>query len=86
MDNKENENLEKINQNEIDIVYYAKLKNRKLFRIRLEELVSIKEKEQDGFTNAEVRFFSKVFEDKHILKFDDIKHILKHISMIGFKK
>ena len=78
--------LEKINQNEIDIVYYAKLKNRKLFRIRLEELVSIKEKEQDGFTNAEVRFFSKVFEDKHILKFDDIKHILKHISMIGFKK
>ncbi|HJE03237.1 hypothetical protein AAX26_01023 [Aliarcobacter thereius] len=78
--------LEKINQNEIDIVYYAKLKNRKLFRIRLEEIVSIKEKEQDGFTNAEVRFFSKVFEEKHILKFDDIKHILKHISMIGFKK
>lgn len=83
LDNKVLVTLEKISPNEIDIVYYAKLKNRKLYRIRLEESeVSIKEKEADGFTNAEVRFFSKVLEDKHILKPEDIKHILKNMKII----
>ncbi|MCT7498627.1 hypothetical protein [Aliarcobacter cryaerophilus] len=80
--------LEKVTQTQIDIVYYAKLKNKKLYRIRLEDgqTPSIKEKEPDGFTNAEVRFFSKVLEEKHLLNAKDIKHILKNISIIEFKK
>ena len=80
--------LEKVTQTQIDIVYYAKLKNRKLYRIRLEDgqTPSIKEKEPDGFTNAEVRFFSKVLEEKHLLNAKDIKHIVKNISIIEFKK
>ena len=58
--------LEKVTQTQIDIVYYAKETNEKLQRIRLCEdgEISIKEKEPDGFTNAEVKFFYKVFEDK----------------------
>ncbi|WWW12728.1 hypothetical protein V7P26_05025 [Arcobacter cryaerophilus gv. pseudocryaerophilus] len=80
--------LEKVTQTQIDIVYYAKLKNRKLYRIRVEEGLapSIKEKEPDGFTNAEVRFFSKVLEERHSLNAKDINHILKNISIIEFKK
>ena len=59
------------------------MKNKKLYRIRLEDgqTPSIKEKEPDGFTNAEVRFFSKVLEEKHLLNAKDIKHILKNISI-----
>lgn len=79
--------IEKITQKDLDIVYYAKLTNKKLYRIKLEKSdVSIKEKEPDGFTNAEVRFFSKVLEEKHLLNAKDIKHILKNISIIEFKK
>ncbi|WP_228254250.1 hypothetical protein [Aliarcobacter trophiarum] len=80
--------LEKVTQTQIDIVYYAKLKNKKLYRIRIEEGLtpSIKEKEPDGFTNAEVRFFSKILEERHILNAKDINHILKNISIIEFKK
>lgn len=75
--------LEKINQNQIDIVYYVKEINDKLKRIVLKENeISIKDKELDGFTNAEVRFFMKIFEEKHHLTIDNIKHILKHISLI----
>lgn len=79
--------LEKVNQTKIDVVYYAKLTNRKLYRIHLEDTdVSIKEKEPDGFTNAEVRFFMKILEKKHQLTCKDIEHILKNISLIEFKK
>lgn len=80
--------LEKINQTQIDIVYYAKLEDKKLFRIKLQENnePSIKEKEPDGFTNAEVRFFMKILEEKHQLKVDNIVHILKHISLVGCRK
>lgn len=79
--------LEKINQNTIALVYYAKLTNKKLYRIYLENAnVSIKEKEPDGFTNAEVKFFMKIFELKHKLTLKDIAHILKNISLIEFKK
>ena len=76
--------LEKINQNEIDIVYYVKETNEKLQRVRLcgDNNVSIKEKEPDGFTNAEVRFFMKVLEESHRLSIENIKHILKNISII----
>lgn len=75
--------IEKVNQTQLDIVYYAKETNGKLKRIRLEEEnVSIKDKELDGFTNAEVRFFMKVLEKKHHLKVENIKHILNNISLI----
>lgn len=75
--------LEKVNQSEIDIVYYVKETNEKLQRVRFaNNEISIKEKEPDGFTNAEVRFFMKVLEDSHKLNVENIKHILKNISII----
>lgn len=75
--------IEKVNQTELDIVYYVKELSGKLKRIRLkDDDVSIKEKEIDGFTNAEVRFFMKVLEEKHILEAKNINHILKNISLI----
>ena len=75
--------IEKVNQTQLDLVYYAKETSGKLKRIRLEENnVSIKDKELDGFTNAEVRFFMKVLEEKHHLTIDNIKHILNNFSLI----
>ena len=75
--------IEKVNQTQLDLVNYAKETNGKLKRIRLEENnVSIKDKELDGFTNAEVRFFMKVLEEKHHLTIDNIKHILNNFSLI----
>ncbi len=75
--------IEKVNQTELDIVYYVKEVNGKLKRVRLEENnISIKDKELDGFTNAEVRFFMKILEEKHHLNPNDIKHIQNNISLI----
>ena len=75
--------IEKVNQTQLDIVYYAKETNGKLKRVRLEENnVSIKDKELDGFTNAEVRFFMKILEDKHHLTVENIHHVLNNISLI----
>jgi predicted RNA-binding protein len=75
--------IEKVNQTQLDIVYYAKETNGKLKRIRLEENnISVKDKELDGFTNAEVRFFMKVLEEKHHLTVDNVKHILNNMSLI----
>ncbi|MGE0051117.1 MAG: hypothetical protein AB7S49_06275 [Arcobacter sp.] len=75
--------IEKVNQSELDIVYYVKEVNGKLKRVRLEENnISIKDKELDGFTNAEVRFFMKILEEKHHLNPNDIKHIQNNISLI----
>lgn len=75
--------IEKVNQTQLDLVYYAKETNGKLKRVRLEENnVSIKDKELDGFTNAEVRFFMKILEDKHHLSVENIYHILNNISLI----
>ena len=75
--------IEKVNQTELDIVYYVKETNGKLKRVRLEEdNISIKDKELDGFTNAEVRFFMKVLEEKHHLTVENIRHIQKNISLI----
>ncbi|PUE63374.1 hypothetical protein [Arcobacter caeni] len=75
--------IEKVNQTQLDIVYYAKETNGKLKRVRLEENnISIKDKELDGFTNAEVRFFMKILEDKHHLTVENIYHILNNISLI----
>jgi len=75
--------IEKVNQTQLDLVYYAKETNGKLKRVRLEENnISIKDKELDGFTNAEVRFFMKILEDKHHLSVENINHILNNISLI----
>lgn len=75
--------LEKINKTDMDIVYYVKQTNDKLKRVRLQNGdISIRDKELDGFTNAEVKFFMKVFEPRHQLSIDNIKHILKHIVLI----
>ena len=75
--------IEKVNQKDLDIVYYVKETNGKLKRVRLEEEgASIKDKELDGFTNAEVRFFMKVLEEKHKLSVENINHIKNNISLI----
>lgn len=76
--------IEKVNQTQLDIVYYVKLTSGVLKRIRLMEdcEVSIKDKEPDGFTNAEVRFFMKVLEDKHRLYVKNINFIKDKIFLI----
>lgn len=75
--------IEKVNQTELDIVYYAKEENGKLKRIRLQEdEISIKDKELDGFTNAEVRFFMKVLKPEHILSVLNINHIKDNLKLI----
>ena len=75
--------IEKVNQTELDLVYYVKETNGKLKRIRLqEENISVKDKELDGFTNAEVRFFMNVLELRHVLSVDDIRHISNNIKLI----
>lgn len=74
--------IEKVNQSELDLVYYAKLTNGKLKRIRLQEEVSIKDKELDGFTNAEVRFFMNVLEEKHELYTNNLTFIKDKLYLI----
>ncbi|WP_417326946.1 hypothetical protein [Halarcobacter sp.] len=66
--------IEKINSSDFDIVYYVKNKNGKLRRVRITKRdTSIKEKELDGFTNAEVRFMKYIVEDKYFLSLDEIQ-------------
>ena len=75
--------IEKVNQTQLDVVYYAKEENGKLKRIRLQENdVSIKDKELDGFTNAEVRFFMKILTQKHVLNVKNINHIRDNLNLI----
>lgn len=76
--------IEKVNQTQLDLVYYAKETNGKLKRIRVmdNEDVSIKDKELDGFTNAEVRFFMKVLVEKHQLTVANINFIKDKLYLI----
>ncbi|MFK2821990.1 hypothetical protein ACH5BK_03300 [Arcobacter sp. YIC-80] len=76
--------IEKVNQTQLDIVYYVKLTNGVLKRIRImeNEEVSIKDKEPDGFTNAEVRFFMKVLEEKHQLYVKNINFMKDKLYLI----
>jgi hypothetical protein len=74
--------IEKVNQTELDLVYYAKELNGKLKRIRLQKEVTIKDKELDGFTNAEVRFFMKVLTEIHQLKVEDITFMKDKLYLI----
>ncbi|MGP2656063.1 hypothetical protein ACOJTA_03390 [Malaciobacter sp. WC5094] len=76
--------IEKVNQTQLDIVYYVKLTNGVLKRIRImeNEEISIKDKEPDGFTNAEVRFFMKVLEEKHQLYVKNINFMKDKLYLI----
>ncbi|XPV69901.1 MAG: hypothetical protein ACNI25_04830 [Halarcobacter sp.] len=64
--------IEKINSKEFDLVYYVKNVNGKLRRVRITREISIKDKELDGFTNAEVRFMKYLIEDKYFMGLDEI--------------
>lgn len=68
--------IEKINSKEFDLVYYVKNQNGKLKRVRITKSnVSIKDKELDGFTNAEVRFMKYLIEEKFYLQIEQLKAI-----------
>ncbi len=77
--------FEKINTKDFDIVFYVKYTNGKLKRVRVAKELSIKDKELDGFTNAEVRFMKYLIEEKYFLKKDEIKMIEKMIENFNFK-
>lgn len=74
--------IEKINTKKHDIVYYVKNKNKKLYRVYISEdkEISIKQKEPDGFTNAEVRFLLHVLKDQHVLTQRDIEVTRRNIT------
>lgn len=76
--------IEKVNQTELDVVYYAKETNGKLKRLRLQDNdeVSMKDKELDGFTNAEVRFFMKVLNPSHQLQVKSINYVKDKLYLI----
>jgi hypothetical protein len=72
--------LEKINTKTYDIVYYVKHENGKLYRVFVQgEDVNIKEKEQEGFTNAEVRFLLHILKEEHVLLLKQINGVRKLI-------
>lgn len=73
--------LEKINTKTYDIVYYVKHENGKLYRVHVkEDSVAIKEKEQEGFTNAEVRFLLHILKPEHELALKQLITVRKHID------
>ena len=75
--------IEKINSKEFDIVYYVKNKNGKLRRIRsTKKELSIKDKELDGFTNAEVRFMKYLKDEKYYLTNNQITSIREKIKSL----
>lgn len=77
--------IEKINSKDFDIVYYVKNKNGKLKRVRVSKNeTSIKEKELDGFTNAEVRFMKFFLEDKYILESSELYSLKKKLENFSF--
>ncbi len=85
--NKQNEKIlvtiEKVNQTQLDIVYYIRLSNKVLKRVRyFNNQTSVKDKEPDGFTNAEVRFFLTVLEPKHQLYINNINFIKDKLHLI----
>lgn len=75
--------IEKINQKTFGIVYYPKEIKGQLKRVRIDTKgINIKNKEAEGFTNAEVKFMLNVLEDKYLLTLKDIEHINKNITII----
>ncbi len=77
--------IEKINTKEFDIVFYVKNTNGKLKRVRVAKTLSIKDKELDGFTNAEVRFMKYLIEEKYFLKKEEILVLKEMIKGVTFK-
>jgi hypothetical protein len=77
--------VEKINTKEYDIVYYVKNENGKLRRVRISKKeTSIKDKELDGFTNAEVRFMKYMIQDMYYLDTKTINELQN--SLKGWRK
>ncbi|RXJ69372.1 hypothetical protein CRV08_05045 [Halarcobacter ebronensis] len=73
--------IEKINTKEFDIVFYVKNSNGKLKRVRVTtKETSIKDKELDGFTNAEVRFMKYLIEDKYFLQKSQIAALKENVQ------
>lgn len=73
--------LEKINTKVYDLVYYIKEKTGKLKRLYVaKEGIKLKDKELDGFTNAEIRFIFNVLKEEHSFLADDLLQLKK----IGF--
>ncbi len=79
--------IEKINTKDFDIVFYVKNKNGKLRRVRVtSKETSIKDKELDGFTNAEVRFVKYLLEDKYFIAKDELKELKQNLKSFSFNK
>ena len=76
--------IEKINQKRFGIVYYPKESKGQLKRVVVdsEKGINIKNKESEGFTNAEVKFMLNVLVNKFKLTLADIEHINNNISII----
>ena len=73
--------IEKINTKLYDFVYYVKEKNGKLKRLYVaKDEVKLKDKELDGFTNAEIRFVFNILKEKYAFTCDELQQIKK----IGF--
>ncbi len=73
--------LEKINTKVYDLVYYIKEKTGKLKRLYVaKEGIKLKDKELDGFTNAEIRFIFNVLKEEHSFSADDLLQLKK----VGF--
>lgn len=72
--------IEKISSKVYDLVYYVRENNNKLHRVRIEDKnVTIKEKEQEGFTNSEVKYIVYILKDEHYLNLKDIIHLQNNI-------
>ena len=79
--------IEKINTKDFDIVFYVKNKNGKLKRVRItHKETSTKDKELDGFTNAEVRFMKYLVEDKYLLGKEELKDLKEKLKSFSFNK
>lgn len=78
--------LEKINTKDFDIVFYVKNENGKLKRVRITKELSIKDKELDGFTNAEVRFMKYNIEEKYYLSKSNIRDLLGKMKEFSSSK
>lgn len=76
--------IEKINQKKFGIVYYPKEIKGQLKRVVVDEEkgVNIKNKESEGFTNAEVKFMLNVLVERFKLTLADIEHINKNIAIV----
>ena len=77
--------IEKINSKTFDVIYYVREESGTLCRVAINDEtkeLSIKQKELDGFTNAETKFLMYVLKDEHILFKKDIFHLKKNISIL----